>query len=46
MSAAERGYNVEEVLELLLVDDLDWNESEARDVEEEIDWLYGSLTVH
>ena len=30
--------NVEEVLELLSLDDLDWNESEANDVEEEIDY--------
>ena len=38
MSAAKRVSNVEEVLELLPLDDLDWNESEARDVEEKIDY--------
>ena len=38
MSAAKRGYNVEEVLELLSLDDLDWNWSEACDIEEEIDY--------
>ena len=37
MSAAKRGYNVEEVLELHALD-FDWIESEASDVEKEIDY--------
>ena len=31
MSVAKRGYNVEGVLELLSLDDLDWNESEVEE---------------